>query len=150
MFDASRPLDENDHNMLELLGDVPSIAIINKNDLECVGDTALIESKAKRTVYISAANGEGIEELTKAVGEITGAAEFDENAAVLSNERQYQCVIKAVEPLKEALDAISAGVTLDAVTVLIEEAIQSLLELTGERASENIINSVFSKFCVGK
>ena len=150
VFDASRPLDENDHNMLELLGDVPSIAIINKNDLECVVDTALIESKAKRTVYISAANGEGIEELTKAVGEITGAAEFDENAAVLSNERQYQCVIKAVEPLKEALDAISAGVTLDAVTVLIEEAIQSLLELTGERASENIIHSVFSKFCVGK
>ena len=150
VFDASRPLDENDHNMLDLLGDVPSIAIINKNDLECVVDTDLIESKAKKTVYISASSGDGIDRLTQAVEEITGAATFDENAAVLSNERQYQCVMRAAEPLHEALKAVEDGVTLDAVTVLIEESIQNLLELTGERASDTIVHSVFSKFCVGK
>ncbi len=150
VFDASRSLDENDFRMLELLGDVPSVAVINKNDLECVVDAEFIKSKADKTVFVSAAKGKGLDELTAAVEEITGAAAFDENAAVLSNERQYQCVVKAVEPLKEAQSALEAGITLDAVTVLIEEAIQSLLELTGERASEEIVHNVFSRFCVGK
>ena len=150
VFDASRPLDDDDFRMLDLLGDVPSVAVINKTDLECVIDTGLISSKADKCVFISAANGEGLAELTAAVEEITGAAEFDENAAVLSNERQYQCVVNATAPLKEAVEAIRSGITLDAVTVLIEESIQDLLELTGERAGETIVHNVFSKFCVGK
>lgn len=150
VFDASRPLDEDDFRMLDLLGDVPSVAVINKTDLDCVIDTGLISSKADKCVFISAANGDGLAELTAAVEEITGAAEFDENAAVLSNERQYQCVVNAIEPLKESVAALRSGITLDAVTVLIEESIQNLLELTGERAGETIVHNVFSKFCVGK
>lgn len=150
VFDASRPLDENDFSMLELIADTPSIAVINKTDLECVIDTELIRSKTEKCVFISAENGDGMDELTNAVEVITGAAGFDENAAVISNERQYQCVMNAEKPLAQAINDIKAGITLDAVTVLIEEAIQQLLELTGERAGETIVHSVFSKFCVGK
>ncbi len=150
VFDASRPLDEDDFSMLELIKDTPSIAVINKTDLDCVIDTEFIKSKAKRCVFISASNGDGMEELTKAVEEITGAAGFDENAAVISNERQYQCAVNAEKPIAQAIEDLSAGITLDAVTVLIEEAVQYLLELTGERAGETIVHSVFSKFCVGK
>ncbi len=150
VFDASRPLDEDDFSMLELIKDTPSIAVINKTDLECVIDTDMIRSKTDACVFISASNGDGIDELTSAVENITGAAGFDENSAVISNERQYQCVLNAEKPLEQAAADISAGMTLDAVTVLIEEAIQNLLELTGERAGDTIVHSVFSKFCVGK
>ncbi len=150
VFDASRPLDKNDNDMLELLGDVPSIAVINKSDLESVADTKYIESKVNKTVYVSAAKGEGIDELTHAVEVLTGTAELDENSVILSNERQRECVVSALSSLNDADEALKAGFTLDAVTVSLEEAIQSLLELTGERASEVVVHNVFSKFCVGK
>ena len=150
VFDVSRPLDENDHKLLDLLDGVPSIAVINKTDLPCVIDLEYIRSQTDKSVMISAAKGEGLEELTQAVEELTGAAQFDENAAVISNERQYQCVVNAEKSLDQAVWAIKDGITLDAVTVLIEESIQSLLELTGERASETIVHNVFSRFCVGK
>lgn len=150
VFDASRPLDENDYDMLELLGDVPSVAVINKSDLQSVIDVDYIGSKVNKTVFVSAAKGEGLEELTQAVEELTGTAEFDENSAILSNERQRECVVSSLHSLQDAVEALEMGMTLDAVTVSLEEAIQSLLELTGERASEVVVHSVFSKFCVGK
>lgn len=150
VFDASRPLDEDDYNMLDLLGDVPSIAVINKSDLKSEIDTEFIKSKVSSVVYASAANGEGIEELTKAVEDLTGAASFDENSAVISTERQRECALRAMDTINDALSSLDMGMTLDAVTVSLEEAVQSLLELTGERASEVVVHSVFSKFCVGK
>ncbi len=150
VFDASMPLDENDHEMIELLGDVPSIAVINKSDLETVIDIEYIKRKVDNIVFVSAANGDGLEELTNAVGELLGTAQFDENAAVISTQRQRECAVAALESMKEAVQALEIGMTLDAVTVLLEEAIQSLLELTGERATEVVVHNVFSKFCVGK
>lgn len=150
VFDASRQLDDDDFEMLELLKDVPSIAVINKTDLNSVIDTKYIEEKVNATVYISAAQGKGLQELTEAVGQVTGTADFDENSVILSTERQRTCTVNAINSLKDAVGALEMGMTLDAVTVSLEEAIQSLLELTGERASEVVVHSVFSKFCVGK
>ena len=150
VFDASRPLDEDDYSMLELLGDAPSIAVINKSDLNTIINTKYIKNKVNDIVYISAVNGQGIDELISAVERLTGAAEFDENTAVLSTERQRECTVRAEAALRDALEAIEAGFTLDAVTVSLEEAIQALLELTGERVGEVVVHNVFSKFCVGK
>ena len=150
VFDASRPLDENDNQMLELLGDVPSVAVINKSDLDSVIDTEYIRNKVSEIVYVSAVKGEGLEALTSAVEKLTGTAGFDENSAVLSTERQRLCAVNALNSLNDTLSALELGMTLDAVTVSLEEAIQSLLELTGERASEVVVHGVFSKFCVGK
>lgn len=150
VFDASRPLDEDDYSMLELLGDAPSIAVINKSDLNTIINTKYIKNKVNDIVYISAVNGQGIDELISAVERLTGAAEFDENTVVLSTERQRECTVRAEAALRDALEAIEAGFTLDAVTVSLEEAIQALLELTGERVGEVVVHNVFSKFCVGK
>lgn len=150
VFDASRPLDENDNQMLELLGDVPSVAVINKSDLDSVIDTEYIRNKVSEIVYVSAVKGEGLEALTSAVEKLIGTAGFDENSAVLSTERQRLCAVNALNSLNDTLSALELGMTLDAVTVSLEEAIQSLLELTGERASEVVVHGVFSKFCVGK
>lgn len=150
VFDASRELDDDDLEMLELIKDQPSVAVINKTDLDNVIDIDFIKSKVDSIVFVSAANGTGLEELTEAVEKIAGTAEFDENAAVISTERQRNCALDAVRSLNEAIKALEIGMTLDAVTVSLEESVQSLLELTGERASEVVVHNVFSKFCVGK
>ena len=150
VFDASRSLDDDDHSMLDLIGEAPSVAVINKSDLDSVIDVAYIKSKVNDVVYISAVTGDGIDDLIAAVERITGTAEFDENAAVLSTERQRECTVRAKAALEEALLGLNSGITLDAVTVSIDEAIQALLELTGERVGEVVVHSVFSKFCVGK
>lgn len=150
VFDSTEKLDEEDFKLLALIKDFPSVAIINKIDEESVIDVEYIQSKVKHIVYISAKNGEGISELVKVIEQITGTADFDPSVATLTNERQRNCALKALEALNEAILSVDMGFTLDAVTVSIEDAIQNILEITGERASEVVVHNVFKNFCVGK
>ena len=150
VFDASSPLSEEDRELLELLEGAPAVAVINKTDLESKIDSEYIKGKAGHVVYISAKNGTGEKELEQAVAEIVGAAEFDPSQGILATERQHSDAQNALKSVEEAISAIDMGITLDAVTVVIEEAINSLLELTGERVTEAVVDKVFSSFCVGK
>ena len=84
------------------------------------------------------------------VENIFEASEINFDNGTVSNERQKKCVDTALLQINESISALESGVMLDAVTVLIDEALQSLLELTGEKASETVVNEVFSRFCVGK
>ncbi|MEG1996584.1 MAG: tRNA uridine-5-carboxymethylaminomethyl(34) synthesis GTPase MnmE, partial [Oscillospiraceae bacterium] len=69
---------------------------------------------------------------------------------MIATERQRAAALSAKGYIEESILALKSSVTLDAITVLIELAIDALLELTGERVSEEIVNNVFSQFCVGK
>ena len=150
VFDSSRPLSDDDKELIELLSDAPSLAIINKTDLEKQLDTDYIQSKIKHVIFISALSGEGTAELEKQVADIICTAELDESQGILATERQHRSAQSAMESLNEAITALSSGITLDAVTVIIEDAINYLLELTGERVTEAVVDKVFSHFCVGK
>ena len=150
VFDSSRPLSDDDKELIELLSDAPSLAIINKTDLEKQLDTDYIQSKIKHVIFISALSGEGTAELEKQVVDIIGTAELDASQGILATERQHRSAQSAMESLNEAITALSSGITLDAVTVIIEDAINYLLELTGERVTEAVVDKVFSHFCVGK
>lgn len=150
VFDATQELIDEDVNLLKTISKLPSIAIINKTDKETVLDVDFIKSQVENVVFISARNGEGISELIKSVEKITGTAEFDPSVATLATERQRDCAVKALDAINEAIYSLEVGFTLDATTVSLEDAIQSILEITGERASEVIVHNVFSKFCVGK
>ena len=77
-------------------------------------------------------------------------SDLDSSASVIANERQRACVEQASRTMDQALEALRAGQTLDAINVCIDSAIDSLLELTGERASDAVIDQVFARFCVGK
>ena len=140
VFDNSRELDEDDYALIESAKLVPSIAVINKTDLDNKLD---IE-------YISAISGDGRDELTKAVEKIAGTQNFNPSEGVLSNERQRIAVKNALDSVIEAMNALKCGMTFDAVTVSIEDAISHLLELTGERTSDEVVDRVFHNFCVGK
>ena len=76
--------------------------------------------------------------------------EVDPTQNLIANERQLNCVVTALNALENAINDIKNGQTLDAVGVLIEDAISALLKLTGENVSETVVAEVFSKFCVGK
>lgn len=150
VFDNNQVLNEDDYDLIESAKNVPSIAIINKTDLEQKLDADYISRKIENVVYISAINGECREELTKAVEKIAGTANLNPSEGILSNERQRLAVSNALSSVIEARTALETGLTYDAVTVSLEDAISNLLELTGESTSDEVIDRVFHNFCVGK
>ncbi len=150
VFDSSRPLSEDDRELIELLTDAPAIAVINKTDLPQQLDTEYIRSRIKHLAFISALEGIGAYELEKQVSEIVGTSKLDASQGILATERQRCAAESALRSIDEAISALRSGITLDAVTVIIEDAINSLLELTGERVTEAVVDKVFSHFCVGK
>lgn len=150
VFDGSRSLDDDDINLLENIGDVPSVAVINKTDLGVEIDSDYIKNTLKYVVEISAKNGEGYEELAQIIAKIAGTEDFNPSEGILANERQRNAVVNAKKALTEAKNALEIGMTFDAVEVALEEAIESILELTGERVSEVVVDNVFHNFCVGK
>lgn len=150
VFDSSQELNEQDYELIDAIQTIPAIAVINKSDLPPKIDKKYIDLNFKQIVYISALSGEGLQELKSAVAEVLKTAELNPADGILFTERQRDAARRAGECVEEALNALISGVTLDAVTVSIDGAISALLELTGERATEAVVDSVFSHFCVGK
>ncbi len=147
VFDASRELTADDRRILSLIGDVPAVAVINKTDLEQKINT---EGITLPTVYISAKDGTGENELGEKIAEVVGLENLSPDRAVLQSERQRACAHRAYTGVCEALGAMESGFTLDAVGICADEALEALLELTGERVTEAVADEVFSRFCVGK
>lgn len=150
VFDASRELKEEDKRLIELCKGKKAIGIVNKIDTDKNCLNSEIEKKFPQTVFISAKTGEGKEELSKAIEELLGTADFDTSAAAVVNERQCDCCKKALDALHDADNALMLGMTMDAVTVCLDSAIENLMILTGEKATELVVNEIFAQFCVGK
>lgn len=150
VFDSSTPLSDLDYSLLDRIKGMPTIAVINKTDLQIKIDKKYLYSNFKHIVEISAINETGLEELNQKILEVLRLNEISTSGAILANERQYHCVQQAEKLLQEALEAIRMGFTMDAVGISIEGAISALLELTGEKITDAVVNEVFSHFCVGK
>lgn len=150
VFDVSKPLSEEDMELIENCKNKNVIPILNKTDLDSCLDEDYIKKSLGSPLFISAKNGDGYNELCDRVAELMGTKNFDTTLAMLVNERQRLCCEKANEALKDALEASEAGLTPDAIGVCIDDAIAALLELTGQKASEAVVDEVFKQFCVGK
>ncbi len=150
VFDISRPLDEEDRLLLSLCSKKRCLAILNKSDLTAEFTQADIERYIPRCVTLSAKNEDSLDKIRTELEAILGTEGLDFSQEILAAGRQYDCALKAKECLDEAASAIDSGLTADAVNVSIDCAIEQLLTLTGKKASEEIVNEVFSKFCVGK
>lgn len=150
VFDSSRPFEQEDLDLMEALEGVPCVAVVNKSDLDCVVDLKYINDHFQQMVFLSAKSGSGLEDLQQAVAQVLHTATINPAEGILFTERQRDTAQSARKGIEEAVFALENGMTLDAVTVSIEGAISSLLELTGERATEAVVDSVFSHFCVGK
>lgn len=150
VFDSSCELNADDRIVIDACRGRRSIAVINKTDLDCKIDISQLEQSFSEAVCISAKNGEGTDRLEAAIKRIFGSAEFDTSQPFLANERQRLCVFNACNHISEALDGALSGVTYDAVNVMIDSALDELLSLTGKKATEEVVNNIFSRFCVGK
>ena len=150
VFDASRPFSEDDRRLMELCKGKNAIGIINKTDLVKNYLADELKENFRKLVFISAKTGEGKDELENAVISVLGTENFDTSSAALINERQLECCKNAFKELKEAQVALNLGLTMDAVTVCLDSAVEDLLVLTGEKATESVVNEIFAQFCVGK
>jgi len=103
-----------------------------------------------RVVRTSAVTGEGVEALARAAEAICDTAGFQPGEAALVTLRQAQCANDALSAVREALNALAQGFAPDAVSVCLEDAVQALFSLTGERAGDAVVDEVFREFCVGK
>ena len=150
VFDLSKPLSDEDKELIDECKDKNVIPIVNKTDLDPRLDVDYIKNKLGSPLFISAKSGDGYNDLCDRVAELMGTKNFDTTSAMLVNERQRICCQKASDALKDALEALNLGLTPDAIGVCIDDAIAALLELTGQKASEAVVDEVFKQFCVGK
>lgn len=150
LFDNNEELNSEDIDLINKIKDMPCIAVINKIDLEDKVDKKYITDNIDNVVYISAKQQDNIDELKNMIEKIAGTEDFDPSAGIIANERQRNAIRNAVNSLYEAKESLAMGMTMDAITVSLQEAIDYLLELTGEKAGEEIVDSVFHNFCVGK
>lgn len=150
VFDSSEALNGDDLMLVEKCRGKKAVAVINKTDLDSVADTELLEKAFSETVYISAKNEADTKPLEQAIKNVLGVSSFDASAPLLANRRQKNCCKNALQNIDEAIEALEIGLTYDAINVMVDSAIDELLSLTGKKATEEVVNNIFSKFCVGK
>ena len=150
VFDLSRPLEDEDRDLLSLAQAAPAaVAVANKCDLPSVWEASMLAPHFDRVCILSAREGTGLETLT---GAVEALFPLPEAAAgeILTNARQAEAVGRACEALDGALDALEQGFPPDAVLTECEAAMAALAELTGREVRADVTEGIFSRFCVGK
>ncbi|MCM1114827.1 MAG: tRNA uridine-5-carboxymethylaminomethyl(34) synthesis GTPase MnmE [Clostridium sp.] len=150
VFDGSEALTGDDEILMNSCSGKPCVAIINKSDLEQKINLDVIKSHFDKMVCLSAKNSSGMDELESTIKSLLGVDCVDTSQPILANKRQKLCVQKALDNVNEALEGAKIGVTYDAINVMIDSAVDELLTLTGKKATEEVVNNIFSRFCVGK
>lgn len=148
VLDGSSPLENSDYELLESVSDKRHIVIINKSDLPQADYKQYI--KSENILLVSASKGNGLNKLTEKITDLFKLGGHSDTSTIFANERQRDLCRKALDFLCKAEEAMALGMTLDGVTIYIEQAADALLTLSGDKATEAVVNDVFSRFCVGK
>ncbi|MBO4897961.1 MAG: tRNA uridine-5-carboxymethylaminomethyl(34) synthesis GTPase MnmE [Clostridia bacterium] len=139
-------INGEDMEILSLLKDKKHIVVLNKNDIN--DEDGGIEGE---TLSISAKTGAGLDILRKRIVElVTDGAKSSVERAMITNIRQKEALLRARENLRGALSTIEGGFPIDLAASDLENAASSLGEITGETVNDEIIDKIFSKFCLGK
>ena len=150
VFDLSRPLDDDDKRLVEAIFESgkegQTVCIYNKAD---AASEFCHELPFEKTVTVSALNNEGLDSLVEAVSLMFGAGEIGENDEIVVNARQCAAVRNASTAVGAAIEALN-GFTQDIAGMDIENALAAIAEADGLSVSEDIVNEIFSHFCVGK
>ena len=154
VVDGSVPLTDEDLEVLRLAAENPRwIAVFSKCDLwdTKAHSVGIIGSPAPAaSVTLSSVTGDGLGDLENAVAALFPAGDPKEAGSLLTDQRQEEAARRARDAVRRAKDALENGLTPDAVLTDAEEALDSLGELTGRTAKEEIVSRIFSRFCVGK
>lgn len=153
IFDKSKDLNDEDYEILNLIEEKKGLIVLNKNDLnEKINKSNKSLAKSEKDIIeISILNNNGVEEIRKYIVEKFKINEINiENDTIITNTRHKQLIINAIEQLKQAITTIEANMPIDIIAVYIKGIMECLGEITGENVSDDIIASIFKKFCLGK
>ena len=153
IFDSSKKLTEEDLEILKLIENRQSIILLNKSDLDSVitEQDERLKNVSKNILKISALNKSGIEELYEKILEMFNLNEINfDNEILITNIRHKNIISKALENVKKANEALLLSMPIDIITIYIKDILEDLGEITGEVVTEDVINEIFSKFCLGK
>ena len=150
LFDSSRALDDEDEEIFKLLPNRNAIILLTKIDLPQVTTLEILTKKipAAQIVEISLKSGAGTDRLLSAITERVGTIDFE--MSFIRDEREADLLRRAVKHLREAQESIKINIGIDFISIDLRAALECLSELTGEAVSEDVINEIFSKFCIGK
>ena len=150
VLDTSRALDGEDEEAIAVAAAVPQvIAVLNKTDLPCAVDETALRMRFDHVVSLCAKNGEGMEALTQTIEKLYPLGDTP-RGELLTNARQADAVRRALSAVSAAREALELGLTPDAVLTDGEAALEALGELNGKSIREDLVATIFSRFCVGK
>ena len=152
VVDTSVPLDENDKEIIELISNKKSIVLLNKSDLECIVSVDEIRQLTDtEPIVISAKENIGIQNLEERIKEMfyEGIISFNEEVYI-TNIRHKQLLADAAESLKLVKNSIEQQLSEDFYSIDLMNAYELLGEIIGESVSDDLVNEIFSKFCMGK
>ena len=150
VVDANRPIDRGDREIAALIGAKPAIAVLNKTDLPGRADPAELLPGAP-VVEISALTGAGVDALERAIEEVVfGGSVVAAEPALVSSARHRDVLRRALEGVQTAIKARTEGLPLDFLSIGLRAAVHALGEITGESVSETLLETIFSRFCIGK
>lgn len=153
VFDSSVPLNDEDREILNLLKHKKSIIVLNKTDLKQVVNKECTEIHDVNTevINISLKNNEGLEKIYESLVKMFNLNQINlDNELTITNIRHQELINKAIESTRMALNDLNNSMPIDIISINIKEVLEHLGEITGDNVSEDIIKSIFAKFCLGK
>lgn len=150
MLDNSRALDKDDSFLLKKTKNKNTIIVVNKIDLKQKLKVKDIANFKATKVYISALKKKGIKDLERAIFKVVYGRGLNRENVIFLNHYQQQFLNQAKENISEACECINNGQTIDFISFSLKECLNSLGKLSGEVSSEEILENIFSNFCIGK
>jgi tRNA modification GTPase len=149
LLDSSRELNKEDKEIINVVQDKKAIVVLNKVDLEQkVSDKEL--KGFDNVIYSSTLTGYGIDDLKQKIKEMFFSGEVESESLIISNNRHKQALFRALENCKIAQERVKLNEYLDLISIYVTAALRALGEITGAELEEDLINKIFSEFCVGK
>lgn len=149
VLDSSRSLDEEDKEIIKYVEDKKYMVLLNKVDLESkITEEDL--SGLENIIKISAKSGFGIEDLKGKIKDMFFSGEVDAESLIISNNRHKQALYRALENCNVAQERVRLNEYLDLISIYVTAALKALGEITGAELEEDLVNKIFSEFCVGK
>lgn len=149
MLDTSRPLDDEDREIIKSIKDKKTIVLLNKVDLERKLQLEEING-LYNLIEISAMTGFGIEDLKQEIKKLFFNGEVDNESLIITNSRHKQALYRALENCKIAEERLKMNEFLDLISIYVTSGLRALGEITGAELEEDLVNKIFSEFCVGK
>ena len=153
IFDSSKELTKEDIEILNIIKNKKSIVLLNKADLNCVlnENDERFKKITENVLKISALNGEGLEKLYALISKMFSLEEINvDNDVIITNLRHKNLISNAIENVKKAKNTVEENMPIDIIAIFIKDILEDLGNITGEIVTDDIINEIFSKFCLGK